>query len=348
MKKILIATTNEGKFKELKELLKSTPAEYISLKDLDQKIEEPEEIEETIEGNAILKARYYADRSGLITIADDSGVFIDTLNGWPGVNSARIAENSEERTAQVLDKLASVTDENKRTASFHAALAIVDPHSNDLCVGTGKTNGLILKEKRGESGFGYDPIFYIPEAQKTYAEMKTSEKNNISHRTKAVAGIKRFIVNSYGGKHLVVPIGIIVKDGKILINKRNDIEKPELHGLWEFPGGGVEIGEKVEENVIREIKEECGYTVEIITKLKHVWTVQITKPRSTHYGIQIYLLPFVCRITGGDGKVNDEEVLETTWALPQDVLNYNLIGENKKMYEKIYSELIDVINTNNL
>ncbi len=348
MKKILIATTNEGKFKELKELLKSTPATYISLRDLDQNIREPEETEPTIEGNAILKARYYAHHSGLITIADDSGVFIDALNGWPGVKSARIAENADSRTTQVLEKLADIIDENKRTASFQAALAIAEPHSNDLFVGTGKTNGIILKEKKGESGFGYDPIFYIPEAQKTYAEMGESEKNNISHRTKAVAGIKRYVVNAYGGKHLVVPIGIIVKDGKILINKRNDVEKPELHGLWEFPGGGVEIGEKVEENVIREIKEECGYDVEIITQLRHVWTVQIKNPRSTHYGIQIYLLPFVCKIIGGDGTVNDEEVLETAWVLPQDVSSYKLIGENKKMYEEIYSELIEVINTNNL
>lgn len=348
MKTVLIATTNEGKVKELKELLSHIPITCISLQDLDRKLKEPEETESSIEGNAILKAKYYARQTGYATIADDGGLFIDTLNGWPGVHSARVASTTEERIKEVQKRLENITDEKKRTASFRAALAFFDPLTNDLFVSTGETKGVILKEKKGESDFGYDPIFYIPETKKTYAEMSKTEKNKLSHRGKAITGIKRYILNTYGGKHLVVPIGIVVKNGKILVNKRNDTEKPELHGLWEFPGGGVEIGERVEESVIREVREESGYQVEIITQLRYVWTVQIKNPRSTHYSIQIYLLPFICKIVGGDGVVNDQEVLETAWVEPEKVIEYELIGENRKMYEGIYAELLEVIKNNNL
>ena len=85
-----------------------------------------------------------------------------------------------------------------------------------------------------------------------------------------------------------------------------------------------------------------------ITQLRHIWTVQIKNPRSLHYGIQIYLLPFVCRIIAGEGVSNDEEVLDTVWVDPALVGEYELIGENKKMYEKIYPELMEVITRNTL
>ncbi len=348
MKTILIATTNEGKYRELSHMLRGLPITCISLNDLDTKIPAPDETESTIEGNAILKAKYYAHESGHSTLADDAGMFIDQLGGWPGVHSARIADSSDARVDETLKKLEKNTDEKERTATFAGVLALYDPKSKDLVVTTGETRGIILKEKKGENGFGYDPIFYVPEIEKTYAEMSEEEKNSISHRAKAIGGIKRHILNTFGGKHLVVPIGVVVKNGKILLNKRNDPEQPDVHGLWEFPGGGVEIGETVEESVIREVGEECGYTVAIVSQLRCAWTVQIKNPRSSHQGIQIYLLPFVCKIIGGDGKVNDEEVQETTWVLPEEVTNYALIGENKKMYEKIYEELAEIIKTNNL
>lgn len=346
MRTVLIATTNEGKYKELSSLLRDLPIKSISLNDLEQKIPEPDEIEETIEGNAILKAKYYAKESGHITIADDVGLFIDALAGWPGVKSARIADGSAAQTAAVLQKMETIND--NRDAHFEGVLALYDPKNHDLFVSTGRTNGTILKERKGENGFGYDPIFHVSEAGKTYAEMGEEEKNHISHRGRAIHGIRRYILNIYGGEHFTIPIGIIIKNGKVLLNKRNDTEKPELHGLWEFPGGKMEIGETIEENLVREIREECGYTVEIISQLRMTWTVKIPNPRSTHYGIQIYLLPFVCKIIEGDGIVNDEEVMETVWVSPEEVNTYNLIGENRKMYEKIYFELTEIIKNHNL
>ncbi len=348
MKTILIATTNEDKYRELVHLLRGLPVNVLSLADLKTNIAPPEETEHTVEGNAILKARYYAHVSGHTTIADDTGLFIDVLENWPGVHSARIGHTPRDRVNEVLQRMERFPDEHERTASFVGALAVYDPQRGDLFVSTGETRGTITKHPIGEQGFGYDPIFRVTEVGKTYAELSEDEKNTLSHRAKALAGIKRFIVNSYGGKHFLVPIGIIVKNGKILLNKRNDREKPELHGLWEFPGGGIEIGETVEENLLREISEECGYRAEIVSQLRHIWTVQIKNPRSLHYGIQIYLLPFVCRIIAGEGVSNDEEVLDTVWVDPALVGEYELIGENKKMYEKIYPELMEVITRNTL
>ncbi len=348
MKTIMIATTNEGKYHELAAMLLGLPVKVISLAELETKIKTPEETEATIEGNAILKAKYYARMSGHVTIADDGGLFIDALEGWPGVVSARIGNTPRDRMNEVLQRMERFGMDSERGASFKGVLALYDPQRNDLFVATGKTRGSVTKHPRGDSGFGYDPIFYVPEIDKTYAEMSSSEKNMVSHRGTALAGIKRFILNTYGGKHFIVPVGIIVRDGKILLNRRNDTEKPELHGLWEFPGGGMEIGETVEENLLRELYEECGYRVEIVSQLRHVWTVQIKNPRSLHYGIQIYLLPFVCTIVAGDGKYNDEEVLESAWVDPELVGTYELIGENKKMYEKLYPELIEIITHNKL
>lgn len=347
MKTILIATNNEGKYKELKKLLSELPIACISLHDLDKKIPEPDEAADSIEGNAILKAKYYAKESGYTALADDAGLFIDALNGWPGVKSARICADQVSRTSEVLQRLDGVNNE-KRTAHFMSVLALYDPKTNALFVAHGKTEGNILNKEQGTHGFGYDPIFHVASTGKTYAEMSEDEKNKVSHRAKAYANIKRFILNTYGGKHICVPLGVVVKDGKILLNKRNDPEQPEVHGLWEFPGGGVEIGEKVEESVLREVEEECGYRVKIITQLRFVWTVHIKNPRGAHSAIQIYLIPFVCKIIGGDGKVNDTEVMETVWVSPDEVSSYNLIGENQKMYEGIYTELMEVIKTNNL
>jgi XTP/dITP diphosphohydrolase len=348
MKQILLATTNEGKFRELESFLHDLPIQCLSLRDLDIQIEAPEEIESTIEGNAILKAKYYGKLTGYITIADDAGMFVDALDGWPGVKSARIAGTSAERISEVLQRLEVIQEDKERTASFGAVLALYDPKHEDLFVARGEIKGIILKEIKGESGFGYDPIFYVPSIGKTYAEMTLEEKNKVSHRSIAASSVRRYILNVYGGKHLVVPLGIVVQDGKILINKRNDTYNEDLHGKWEFPGGGMEIGETIEENVIREVREECGYEVKIVSALRKVWTVQVARPRSHHYGMSIYLVPFVCSIVGGEGKIQDEEVLDTAWVDPDQVLEYDLIGENKKMYQEIFSELTELITKHQL
>jgi len=341
-KTCVIATTNEGKYKELSLLFDGIPFEIKSLKDLGLDIPPPEEVESTFIGNAILKAQYYATKTGHLTIADDAGLCIHALHGWPGVISARVADTPEKRIHTVLEKMKDIAPE-KRQASFEVALACVDPKNNTTHVTVGKIDGSILLEPRGMQGFGYDPIFQINKLGKSYAEMTMEEKNTYSHRGYAMRGMKYYIKHMYGGKQFVVPLGIVVRDGKILINKRNDVINPELHGLWEFPGGGVEIGESVEESLLREVREETGYTTEIVTQLPHIHTGYIDKPRSTHYAIQFYLIPYVCRITGGEGIVNDEEVLETVWVTPKEMCEYDLIDKNKELYERLYPDLMRVI-----
>lgn len=190
MKKILFATNNEHKVKELRAILAELGYELITNQDLDN----PPEVNETgttFEENAKLKAHALADYSGLITIADDSGLMIDSLNGQPGVHSARYAgdHNDARNNAKVLAELAGVP-ESKRTASFYSTIVVSCPgkFDQDLVV-VGKTDGVIATVPKGDNKFGYDPLFFVPEKNKTYAQMTVSEKNEISHRGKAVREI---------------------------------------------------------------------------------------------------------------------------------------------------------------
>lgn len=187
MEKILFATNNEHKVKELRELLANLGYELITNRDLAN----PPNVDETgqtFEENAKLKAHALADYSGLITIADDSGLMIDKLNGQPGVHSARYAgdHNDARNNAKVLTELGGVP-EAERTAAFYSTIVVSCPgkFDQDLVV-VGKTNGVIATIPKGDNEFGYDPLFYIPEKNKTYAEMSIAEKNEISHRGKAV------------------------------------------------------------------------------------------------------------------------------------------------------------------
>lgn len=183
--KILLATQNLGKVKELEELLQGEEIEVISLADL----EEWEEIEETgttFAENASLKARIAAQRTGLISLADDSGLEVDALNGAPGVNSARYAgtpKDDEKNNAKLLAELEGVPDE-ERTARFRCALAIALPTGEEYLT-EGIVEGRILKEPRGREGFGYDPLFYLPDFGRTMAQLALSQKNKISHRAQA-------------------------------------------------------------------------------------------------------------------------------------------------------------------
>ncbi|MBI4992858.1 MAG: RdgB/HAM1 family non-canonical purine NTP pyrophosphatase [Candidatus Magasanikbacteria bacterium] len=250
MMKILIATTNEGKFKEIKSFLGDLPVKLVSLGDVGTKYKEPAEDQPTLEGNAILKAKYYAEKTGLISLADDGGLFVDALKAWPGVKSARIADSKSRRNELVLGKLKGKTWK-KRTARFRAVLAIYDPKTKDLYLTNGETAGHILEKAiDSDNGFGYDPIFYVDEKKKAYVEMSVVEKNSCSHRGKALAQMKYFLRKQFGSRHIVVPLAIIIKDGKALIAKRNDPHNKKFHGTWEFPGGAVEYGE----TIIMEIK----------------------------------------------------------------------------------------------
>ncbi|MDD5311627.1 MAG: XTP/dITP diphosphatase [Dehalococcoidia bacterium] len=185
MLRILLATTNKGKANEYRSLLAGLDIELVTLDQtgIDQQAEENYP---TFEENARSKAEFYAALSGLVTLADDSGLEVDALGGEPGVRSSRYAgENAtdEDRVNFLLNKLAD-TPEGKRQARFRCVTAIAEPDGK-IHVTEGECRGLIALEPKGENGFGYDPIFYVPEYKKTIAEMPPALKNEISHRGRA-------------------------------------------------------------------------------------------------------------------------------------------------------------------
>ena len=124
------------------------------------------------------------------------------------------------------------------------------------------------------------------------------------------------------------------------MNLRNDPSRSDYHNKWEFPGGTVEFGEEMEENVIREVKEEVGYDVAVIKMLQHITVERQEYPT---YNYQVYLVPYVCRMIGGNGKFDDNESLGVEWFDPNDVLNHELIGQNAAMYRKLLPELKEVM-----
>ena len=191
--KLLVATNNRGKLREYAELLRGTPFELTTLSEQGV-TEEVEETGSSLEQNAIHKATAYTALSGLITMADDSGLEVDALGGEPGPLSRRYAgENAsdKERNDYLLAKLSSVPRE-KRTARFRAVIAIA---STDGKVATceGVCEGIIALRSKGEGGFGYDPIFYLPELDKHMAELTLAEKNKISHRARAAQKARRIL-----------------------------------------------------------------------------------------------------------------------------------------------------------
>ena len=183
--KILLATNNKAKVREYARLLQSIPYQVVSLEDVNIS-EQVEETGTSFEENAILKAKRYAELSGLTTIADDSGLEVDALCGEPGVRSARYAgkgASDKERIDFLLNKIVDVPWE-KRHAQFRCVIAIAFPDGKvQIC--QGQCRGILTFKPLGDKGFGYDPIFYLPDLHKTMAELSMSEKNAISHRGKA-------------------------------------------------------------------------------------------------------------------------------------------------------------------
>ncbi len=190
MEKIIFATKNIGKIKEVKAILADLPFEIISMQEADIDIEVIED-GETFTQNALKKATELARVSGKITLADDSGLEIDFLDKQPGVHSARyLGEQTpySQKNNHILQLMQNVPDEN-RTARFVCAIAAVFPSGKTLTT-IDTIEGMIAHEIKGENGFGYDPIFFVPELQKTTAELSPEQKNTISHRGKALKKMK--------------------------------------------------------------------------------------------------------------------------------------------------------------
>jgi len=183
--KLVLATHNDGKILEMQYALKDISVDVITLKDFPY-IDEIPETGQTLLENAFIKAKTVFNETGLPSLADDTGLEIDALSGEPGVYSARYAgENASylDNCTKVLSKLDGVRPEN-RTARFRTIMAFVGKDKKFHC--EGNVNGLIIDEMIGHNGFGYDPIFYYPKLEKTFAELKKDEKNSISHRGKAL------------------------------------------------------------------------------------------------------------------------------------------------------------------
>ncbi|GGL41683.1 XTP/dITP diphosphatase [Sporolactobacillus putidus] len=190
MTRVLVASNNPGKIKEIKAILEDSHAEICSLKDLGITADVAE-TGSTFQENAALKAETLSQKMNMITIADDSGLAVDALNGEPGVFSARYAgldKNSEHNIDKLLSKLKGVPS-GERTAHFVCVLALSVP-GQPTHFAEGRCEGLITNSRRGKGGFGYDPVFLIPERQLTFAEMGDAEKNKISHRAQALRRLR--------------------------------------------------------------------------------------------------------------------------------------------------------------
>ena len=191
---LLLATRNPGKLEEYVDLFSNLPLDWSTLDDIGIS-EEVEENGTTFEENAVLKARTYARLSGCLTIADDSGLEVDALDGMPGVRTARFGGPSlspKERYEYLLSKLEGIPDE-QRDARFCCVIAIAKPGQ---LVGTahGICSGIITDRPQGSFGFGYDPVFFLPNLGRTMAQLTSKEKHKISHRGQAAAQIEPILL----------------------------------------------------------------------------------------------------------------------------------------------------------
>jgi XTP/dITP diphosphohydrolase len=200
---LLLATQNQGKLQELRQLLRDLPLELYGLTDF-ANIEAVSETGATFIENASLKAVGYATQTGRLTLADDSGLEVDALGGAPGVLSARYAGEGASDVERIKILLAemSINPETKRSAQFVSAVAIASADGRILNVSEGECDGHINFVPRGAGGFGYDPIFIPAGYDKTFAELETEIKNKISHRARALRGAQEFLrtlTNASGG-----------------------------------------------------------------------------------------------------------------------------------------------------
>ena len=196
MTRLLVATTNKGKFAEVKAFLRDLPLDVVGLADLGSF---PEVIEDghTFEENALKKARSYANFSGLLTVADDSGLEVDALGGAPGIFSARYAGeecDDDKNNAKVLRELADTPDD-ARTGRFVCVLALCAPGEDGFTEWTVRESceGRIAHSLRGSNGFGYDPLFFYPPFNKTFGEIDRETKATVSHRGKALAQLAEIL-----------------------------------------------------------------------------------------------------------------------------------------------------------
>jgi len=185
---LVIATRNKGKTAEIRELLKDFPVEIKNLDDFGP-IPEVEEDGETFDDNAYKKASFAAKVLGFPALADDSGLMVKALNGAPGVHSARYAGDNATDADRNRKLLTEMADQSDRRAAFECVISVAVPTGAALTY-EGRCEGEIAREPAGDQGFGYDPVFYYPPLNKTFAQMSRAEKNSVSHRGKALSELR--------------------------------------------------------------------------------------------------------------------------------------------------------------
>ncbi|HHU92391.1 MAG TPA: XTP/dITP diphosphatase [Halanaerobiaceae bacterium] len=200
-RKLLVASANPGKIREIKSFLGNINGIKLEIVGLDEfpDLEEVIEDGDSFTANALKKARLRAEQTGLLSLADDSGLVVEYLGGEPGIYSARYAgekASDEENNLKLIEKLKGLPAE-KRKAAFICVMALVDPVSREEIVVEGRCEGIIQLEAKGENGFGYDPIFYLPDYKKTMAELPLKVKNQISHRAVALEKMKTEVKRRY-------------------------------------------------------------------------------------------------------------------------------------------------------
>lgn len=197
LQKIVLATSNAGKIREIADLFSDLGAEIVAQSDF--AIDPAEETGETFVENALLKARHAAEISGLPAMADDSGIAVDALGGRPGVQSARYAgvdASDEQNIDRLLAEMSGVAEAD-RGGGFHCAAVLAFPADEyEPVIAEGVWRGRILRERLGDGGFGYDPVFLDERSNKTGAQMTREEKNAVSHRGQAFGELKRKIRES--------------------------------------------------------------------------------------------------------------------------------------------------------
>ncbi len=188
--KIVLASTSAHKLREFQQLFAGTAIEIVP----PERTVAVEEDQETFEGNAAKKAREWARAIAQPCLADDSGLAVDALGGRPGVHSARYADSDEARINRLLTELSGKAD---RSAAFHCAICVAWPDGRELCV-TGRTPGVIAERPAGSGGFGYDPVFLLPERGLTYAQLSADQKNALSHRARAAQALLAVLPQALG------------------------------------------------------------------------------------------------------------------------------------------------------
>ncbi|MBI5238281.1 MAG: XTP/dITP diphosphatase [Deltaproteobacteria bacterium] len=196
--KVVLATKNAGKAAEIREILSSTGLEFLTLDDFSN-IGLPPETGDTFRENAAAKARFVAQKTGLLALADDSGLEVAVLRGRPGVLSARYSgpESTDEKNIEKLIHELKDVPEYKRQARFVCVIAFASP-GGKVRTFEGRLDGFIAQTPSGKEGFGYDPVFFAPTLNKTLAEAPMAEKNKISHRKEALEKLRTWIFGKGG------------------------------------------------------------------------------------------------------------------------------------------------------